>query len=137
MKRLAALLLSVMILSSCAPAHPTATRVANPARAVADALEGYQLQNGVVLVEKGDKTLYLFLNGSVVLQGGLTTVFSDITAEMKEGTLFIRYQSREVAPENGQTIDNKVLYQITLPRAPETIEIFNNDQAVSAEIILL
>ncbi len=137
MKRLAVLLLCVLILSSCAPAHPTTARVTNPAREVADALEDYRLQNGVVLVEKGDKTLYLFLNGSVVPQGGLTTVFSDISAEMQEGTLTIRYRSSEVSPEGDQPLDNRVLYRITLPRAPETIEIYNNDQAVSASIIPL
>lgn len=91
-------------------------------------LNAHNSENGIYMQEDGTGEAYLFLNGDNVVQGEMASYFTDIKAEVKEGTLIIKFNEKYTDDYKNKEINNRVLYKIKQLKTFDTIRIYRNGE---------
>jgi hypothetical protein len=91
-------------------------------------LDLHNSKNGIYMQQDGTGEAYLFLNGYNVVQGEMASYFTDIKAEVKEGTLIINFNEKYTDAYKNKEINNRVLYKIKQLKTFHTIRIYKNGE---------
>ena len=92
-------------------------------------------ENGVHLHFEKEKEIYVYLNGSNVIQGEKAIQFTDFNVEKNGNTLNILYNTAETADYSNQSLTYELLYKVNLDKEYETIKAINNGEGASFGVI--
>ncbi len=88
-------------------------------------------ENGVYLHFDGKKAIYVYLNGSNVIQGNKALYFSNFHVDHTEDTINILFDQAETRNYSDPTLSHELLYKIQLDKEYETIKAIANGEEIS------
>lgn len=89
-------------------------------------------ENGAHLyIDNENTTLFVYLNGSNVLQGEKAVTFTDFDVEGDSSTLNLSYKSEKTSDYSNSSLDYERFYRVKVDKVPEVIRLYHNDEEAS------
>lgn len=95
---------------------------------IKDFFEAVESQNGTHLYFDGDNVVYVYLNGSNVLEGNKAIYFEEFRVDSEASTLNIHIEQDEEDIFSGNKLKHELIYKITTDKKYETIKNFINGE---------
>lgn len=98
--------------------------------------QSVQDENGVYLYfDNENDAMYIYLNGSNVIDGEEATYFTDFDIEEEDDMLKLSYTSEQTTDYSDQSLDYERFYKIISDQDYEGIKLYGNGQEVSFDTV--
>ena len=93
-------------------------------------------ENGVHLYyDNKNDAMFIYLNGSNVIQGDKATYFTGFDVEEDNNTLNLLYKSKETSDFSNSSLEHELFYRINLDKKYDVVNVFNNGNQTSFTMI--
>ncbi|WP_202710829.1 hypothetical protein [Sporosalibacterium faouarense] len=103
---------------------------------VKEVIENSIDKNGIYLLQQGDNTIFLYLNGSIVETGEKAPYYENIEVVSNEDSLEIYFEEK-FSSDYSESIPNRVLYEIVKDKDYEYLKVFKNGTMTHFDTIYL
>ena len=135
LKRILLLLLSIVTLSGCNTNASLSFSEVSQNSLSKDTQSFFQRvkdENGVHLYfDQKKDALFVYLNGTNVMQDEKAVYFTDFQIESENGTLNLKYKSEETSDYSNSSLKHEIFYKVNLDKNYQEVKLFNNGNETS------
>lgn len=137
MKRLMVATLLLLLLAGCnSELTYSEIMIEKASKDVQEFIESVGDQGGPNLYfDSKEGRMYVYLNGSNVIQGEKATHFKDFDLEVKGDTLKFLYNQHDTDDYSSKELSYKALYKVKLYKEYDQVEAYSNGQLVSFQVV--
>ncbi|MFC0562327.1 membrane lipoprotein lipid attachment site-containing protein [Halalkalibacter alkalisediminis] len=135
MKKILLILLSIVTLSGCnANSSLSFSEVSQESinKDIRSFFQGVKEENGVHLyLDKKNNAVFVYLNGSNVIQDEKAVYFTGFDIESENDTLNLLYKSEETSDYSNSSLEHEIFYKVNLDKYYEEVKLLNNGNETS------